>query len=380
MRRTFRGGLSGLVLALLILFPVPTLLAQDWVGRGRAHGQVVDSQGNPIEGAEVTLHLPDRPEAGPDPVITGKDGRWAFGGLDGQTWKVVIEKEGYMTSEGTLKVNEFSPARAVQVELEENPFAAVREGQELVDQGRYAEAREKFQEVLPKMEERQQAQVRTLIGTTHYQQGSYEAAIEAYEQALPGLSPEEQTSTRLRLGDAYLQLGDHQRARSTYEAALGTLGADGRKQVLMAIARSYDLEDDREMAIETVQRILEQNPDDVQALQLIADLLGREGRQEEAQEYLDRIPENQELPPDMLLNQGIRFFNEQKLDRALENFDRVIRQDPDTADAYYYRGLAYLNQGNNDLAKADFQKLLELDPDHPNTAEVEEFLEYLESQ
>ena len=353
---------------------------QDWVGRGRAHGEIVDEQGDPIEGAKVTLHLPGRPEAGPEPQVTKKNGRWAFGGLLGGDWTVVIEKEGYMVSEGSFRVNEFAPAPALRVELTKSAFAGIQEGQSLVAQGRYAEARERFQEVLPKMDPVQQAQLHALIGTTHYHEKSFEAAIEEYETALPSLAPEDQVSVRLRLGDAYLQLGRHAEARATYEQSLANLGAEGRSQVLLAIARSYDVEGDRKSAIATVQRILETHPEDVRALQLIADLLGREGREEEAQTYLDRIPESAELPPDMLLNQGIRFYNDGELDQAIENFDRVIAQDPEHPDAYYYRGLAKLGKEELAAAKIDLAKYMELAPEGPYAAEVKEFLDYLEDQ
>lgn len=377
MRSTIGRALLCLSTAVALSLPA---VAQDWVGRGRGHGQVIDEQGEPIEGAEVTLHLPDRPDAGPDPETTDKRGRWAFGGLTGGTWVVVIEKEGYITSQGTFAVNEFQAVAPLQVELERNPYAGVQVGQDLIDQGRYAEARDEFQKVLPDMDEQQQAQLRALIGTTHFEEQDYQAAADAYEEALKGLSPEERTSVQLRLGDAYLQMESYDEARATYESALEGLEADGRRQVLVAIARSYDMEGDRERAVETFERILADDPENVQALQLAADLLSREGREEEAQEYLDRIPEEQELPADMLLNQGIRFYNEQKLDQALSNFDRVLGQDPEMADAYYYRGLVYLNKGENAQARADFEKLLELDPGSQYASDTEQFLQYLEEQ
>lgn len=377
MRWNFGRAFPCLALVLALAAPAA---AQDWVGRGRAHGQVVDQDGEPVEGAKVTLHLPGRPDAGPEPKLTGENGRWAFGGLTGGNWTVVIEKEGYVTSEGSFAVNEFAPARPLRVELESDPFAGIQQGQDLIDQGRYTEARERFQAVLPDMDPHQQAQIHALIGTTYFQEKDYEGAIREYDAALPGLAPDEQLSVRLRLGDAYLQLGRYDEARATYEQSLELLGAEGRGQVLLAIARSYDMEGDRDRAIEAVQRILTDDPDNVQALQLIADLLSREGRAEEAQEYLDRIPEDQALPADMLLNQGIRFYNEGKMDRALENFDRVIQQDPSLADAYYYRGLVYLGKGENASARADLEKHLELAPDSQYAAEVKEFLQYLQSQ
>lgn len=366
---------SILVLAALAAAP---LGAQDWAGRGRAQGQVKDEEGNPVEGAKISLHRPESPDAGPEPVLTKENGRWAVGGLMGGPWTVVIEKEGFSTSEGSFNVNEFAPAQPLVVELQRNPFDAINVGQDLIDQGKYAEARARFEKVLPEMDEHQQAQLHALIGTTYYAEKNFAAAREAYEKALPGLSPEEQTSVRLRLGDSYLQLGEYDAARAAYEEVLGQLEGEGRAQVLLAIARSYDQQGQRDRAIETVQRILEQDPADVQALQLIADLLSRAGREEEAQSYLDRIPEDEALPADMLLNQGIRFYNDAEYDKALSNFDRVIQQDPKLADAFYYRGLAYLAQEKNAEAAADLAKYIELAPDGQYADQAREFLEFLQ--
>jgi len=359
-----------LVLSFALLLLAVPVAAQDWAGRGRALGRVVDQQGDPIEGAKVTLHLPDRPEAGPDAIYTKKNGRWA----------VVIEKEGYVTSEGSFQVNEFGTAKPLQIELKKNPFDSVRVGQDLIDQGKYAEARDKLREALPDMDEHQKAQIGALIGNTYYQEGNYAEATQTYEQAMTGLSPEEQTSIRLRLGDSYLQQGQFDKARQTYQATLPALGPEGKQQVLLAIARTYDQEGDRDQAIASVQKILEISPENVQALQLIADLLSRQGKEEEAQKYLDQIPEDEELPADILLNQGIRFYNQQKLDQAMDNFQRVIRQDPNLSDAYYYRGLVYLNKEQNEDAAADFHKLLELAPDSQYASDAKQFLEYLEPQ
>jgi tetratricopeptide (TPR) repeat protein len=382
--KTWKTALSAA--ALLLLIAALPAAAQDWVGRGRANGRVTDQNNKPIAGAKVTLHLPGRPDAGPTPLTTDKHGRWSYLGLTGGTWAVVIQAEGYKDSTGTFEVDEFNPSKPVDVQLEKNPFDLVQQGQDLIDKGNFDEARAKFEAALPDMDPHQKAQVQALIGTTYYQQKNFEQARAAYEKALPGLEAKEKTGVQLRLGDSYAQQGQFDKARQVYEQTLQALPPDSQSQVLLAVARSYDQEGNRDKAVETVKRILDTSPDNVQALQLIADLLSRQGKEEEAQEYLDKIPDTAELPPDMLLNQGIRFYNEstkggdqKKLDQAMDNFQRVIKQNPDMADAYYYRGLVYLNQGKDALAKADFQKLLKLDPDSQYAKDAKDFLKYLES-
>jgi|GEM_PF-685786 len=374
--RIWKTTLS-LVLFLVLAIPVT---AQDWAGRGRASGRVLDPDNNPVAGAKVTLSLPGRPDAGPKPLTTDKKGRWSYLGLAGGSWHVTIEAEGYKISEGNFNVDEFQVTKPLVINLTPNPYAAITEGQGLIDQGKYDEARAKFEKVLPEMPPPQQAQIHALIGSTYYEQRQYPAAVQEYEKALPDLSDKDAVSVRLRLGDAYLQQKQYDKARSTYEATLSTLGAEGREQVLIAIARSYDMQDRRDDAVKTLQRILEKDPQNVRALQLIADLLSRSGKEEEAQKYLDQIPDTEELPADMLLNQGIRFYNQQKLDQALSNFQRVIKQDPSNGDAYYYRGLVYLAQSKNAEAKTDFEKLLQLEPDSQYASDAKQFLDYLDKQ
>ena len=62
---------------------------------------------------------------------------------------------------------------------------------------------------------------------------------------------------------------------------------------------------------------LESSPGNVAVLQLIADLLGRAGRDEEAQAYLAQLPADAKLPPDMLLNVGIQKYNDGDLEGVL---------------------------------------------------------------
>lgn len=365
--------------ALVLALAAQPLAAQQWAGRGRAQGLVKDAEGNPLEGVEVTLTYGDT-EDGPDPITTNEDGRWAIGGLAGGSWKALLEKEGYVTAQGPLYVNEFGASKLLEVTLDPNPFAVIDTGEELYEQGRYAEARAAYEEALPKLEEDGAARLRSRIGDTYLAEGDTTQARAEYEQALPYIPGEEQAHIRIQMAKSYEQDQSWSAAREQYEQVLPLLGPDGQAQVLLQIARTHDIEEDRAGAIAALERALAADPDNAPALQLIADLLAREGRDEEAEAYLARLPEDAELPPDMLLNAGIRDYNANKMEEALAQFDRVVKQDPELADAYYYRGLVHLNLQHNDLAKADFERLLELAPNHPNAAEAREFLDFLSSQ
>lgn len=320
-----RFCVKALLVATLALAAGGPSLAQSWAGKGRLQGTVKDEAGNPVEGAKVTLRQGSgRVEAeapGPEPILTDKKGKWSVLGLAQGAWGILIEKEGFIPSEGQVKVNEFGPAQPINVTLKVIP-----------------------KEVIEK-QERESAT------------GQAKLAIEK--------------------GNLLLTQDKYAEARSEYEQALAKLEVQFHPMVLRAIANTYFKEEKTDQAVAMLKKALEIAPDEPESLQLIVTLLVSAGREAEAQTYMAKLPSGVKIDPNTLLNLGIKAFNEQKLDEALAQFNRVVAENPTMPEAYYYRGLVYLNQGKNALAKADFQKLLEIDPNHPLAAEARDFLKSL---
>ncbi len=365
----------GLILAIASL----PLAAQDWAGKGRAQGLVKDEAGNPVVGATITLRFPaNGPIGGPEPLVTNEKGRWSFLGMQGGSWKVLIDKEGFLPSEGTLYVNEFQPGKAVVITLERDLASSIQKGEELLGAGEFAAARVEYEKAMPAMDDVGKARLRSRIGDTYMMEGDFEAARAEYKACLPFIAPEEQTHIRLQMANSYQQEGNYDEARSEYQAILPSLSPEGQAQVLRTVAQGYGMQGDNAAAIETLERVVELAPGDPTVLQLLADLLMREDRGDEAEKYMDMLPEDVELPTDMVLNMGIRLYNEGSMGEALEYFEQAVEENPEEPEARYYRGLTYLSQGRNDDAKADFHKLLEIDPDSSHRTEVEEFLSFLE--
>ncbi len=369
--------LAALSLLIIVAAAVPAA-AQDWKGRGRVEGVVTTEDDKPIEGVKVTLHPANDPENGPEPLYTNKKGRWSYLGLAGGTWRIVLDREGYMGSEGTVQVSEFARGKPVVVKLRANPFAGIGRGDELLEQKDYAGARKEYETALPLLPPEQQVRLRARIGDTYFEQGDVDSALGVYQAIVGELEPSERAHVVLRLADIQARRGNLAAARARYEEAVPLLGPGDRGAVLVSIAQTHDQEGNRAQAIATLERALEQSPDNVPVLQLIADLLSREGRDEEAEAYLARLPEDVKLPSDMVLNLGIRLYNEGQVDEAMPHFERAVEENPKLPDAYYYRGLVYLSRQENAAAKADFLKLLELAPKHAKADEVRDFLSYLE--
>lgn len=321
-----------LLAALLLLAAGVPVQAQSWAGKGRLQGQVKDESGKPVQGATVTLRKgTDRvdPKAdGPAPIKTDKNGKWSILGLTSGAWGVLIEKEGYIPSEGQLSVNEFTVAQPINVTLKVVPKevvqqaqqqsaagqakAAIERGNGLLAEGKFADARAAYQEGMAKLQEQKEAQ---------------DPAIQA--------------------------------------------------SILRAVADTYFREGKTDQAVDTLKQALTLVPDDPVTLQLLVNLLVGANREAEAKTYMDKLPQGTKVDANTLLNIGIKSFNDGKMDQALSQFDRVVKENPDLSDAYYYRALVYLNQGKNAEAKADLQKLLQMDPNSKYAKDAKEFLKDL---
>jgi tetratricopeptide (TPR) repeat protein len=312
-------ALSTFVLVVLLAGALAPAWGQDWLGRGRAQGRVLDPEGNPVEEAQITLRIGDAEGSGPDVILTDKKGRWSFLGLEGGTWTVRIEKKGYLVSEGEFPISEFGVNPPIVVKLKNIPEEVIREAMGA-----------KIQEALDR-------------------------------------------------GNALMAEGKPAEARAAYEEILADLEPQQQPAVIMGIARAYYQEDDLPQTEASLQRALAIDPDNVDALKLLSSLLMTAGREEEAKVYMDRLPEGEALHADAYLNLGIDSYNEGDLEAALVEFEKVIASFPDNASGYYYRGLVFLAQGDTERSADDFEKLLELEPDGDRADEAREFLEHLRS-
>ena len=307
-----------LILLVLLAATVPAM-AQDWKGRGRLNGVVVDENNEPVVGATVTITWKETGQ-GPDPMITSKKGRWATLGLGGGLWKIKIVKEDYLISEGQAPVREaqIGPGQTLRIILKPIPI------------------------------EQKQADL----------------------------------SAILEEGNVLLQAGDFPSARTKYEEVLAEIeaGEAGRGQILRAIARTHYQEGNPDLAITSLKQTLAEFPGDADTLQLLIGLLTAEERNEEAETYIAQLPEGAKLDSNIALNRGIEHYNAGEMEPALEAFQRVIADHPESPEGYYYRGLVFLSQGKSEEAITDFTKMLEIAPEHPNASEATEFLKYLQSQ
>jgi tetratricopeptide (TPR) repeat protein len=315
-----------LLMVLLVVAGVP-VWGQSWAGKGRLQGQIKDESGKPVEGATIILRngtgQVDPKAEGPKSVTTDKNGKWSILGLTGGPWGILIQKPGFMDSEGQVKVNEYAIAQPLVITLKAPPKEVMQQAQQ--QNNAAAEAKGALER-----------------GNNLLQQGKYAEARAAYEEGMNKLSPEER--------------------------------APLQNSVNLAVADAYYKEGKTDQAIETLKKTLAVTPDDPDTLKLIVSLLAASGKEEEAKTYMAKLPQGTQIDPAISLNVGIKAFNAGKMDAALKEFNDVIANNPNLPEAYYYRAMVYLGKQQNKEAKADLQKLLQLDPNNKFASDAKEFL------
>ena len=345
-------ALLSTLLLLLVLLPATPADAQDWAGRGRLQGSVKDEQGQPVMGAKVTL-FQGEPGRGPASFETNKKGKWSFLGLGGGLWNVLVEQENMVPSEGTVSVSEFGANTPVNIVIRAIP-------KETLQANSAAAAIQQLD-----------------VGNTLLGEGKFAEARAEYEAALELLEPDQHHLVKIGIANTYLNEGDAAKAVTLLEPLLVDNASD--LQLQRSLARAYYSAGQIDKSLDTLKAMVDADPNDLDGLRLLIDLLVRAEREEEAQSYMARLPEGEKLSSDTVLNTGIKLYNNGELDKALEAFNRAVTDNPELPEAFYFRGLSHLGKQQNDLAKADFQRFLELAPDHAQAGEAKEFLSYLES-
>jgi tetratricopeptide (TPR) repeat protein len=158
-----RRAAASAVLAAALIVLASSALAQDWRGKARVDGWVKDKNGKGIPGATVTL---SRPKGGGTSVKANDKGYWAMLGLAGGAWNIDVSANGYETRKVNVSLSEASRIPPMEIQLEPavaaapasgaaapnqaaaEVKAAVEEGNRLLTEKKYAEARSHYEKAL----------------------------------------------------------------------------------------------------------------------------------------------------------------------------------------------------------------------------------------
>ena len=231
-RRLYRR-LSCQILQILL---VTAANAQIWAGQAEVRGLVLDLDGRPIPGAEVTLLSIDQPGLGPGSVRTDERGRFRVDGLAETRWRLVIEARDFISVDGWV---EASNGRSAAVEVWMRPLAEatpafaesstsvvrwLEKGNTLLDQGRYAEARREYEKALGALPRSSWPEILRSTARTHYLEGDPDEAIRHLEWAMT-VDPEDLLSSRL-YSNLSEQLGQGAQAQRFIDSLKGKTVAE----------------------------------------------------------------------------------------------------------------------------------------------------------
>ncbi len=304
------------------------LSAQQGRGRGRLRGQVHDEVGNPIEGVKIVAqHLQYKTTF---TSKSNKKGNWAVAGLGTGSFRISASKEGYETASHDMAVSQFSKQnppvaftlKKAQVAAEmnmpvieqEGAVVLFKEGIDLYDQEKYAEAALKFEEFIEKNPT--VYQVNLNIGRCYLEIGEYDKAIEAFTKILE-IAKEEEESIK---------------------------NNEGTARALAGIGETYFKQGNLEKASEYFRQAIDIFPDD------------------ETQAF----------------NVGEIYFNQSETDKAIEYFLLAVKINESWAPPHRQLGYAYLNKGMYKLAVDSLKKFVELAPDDPQTENIKNLIPNLE--
>jgi tetratricopeptide (TPR) repeat protein len=290
----------------LVLFALPA------AAQGMIQGTVLDAQGQPVDGAKITIEQSDGVTRKFE-TKTDKKGAFIQIGLQSAGYKVTAEKD-KLTATANTRVSQRGPA-SVRLVLGggagNDPGVAAKT----------AELRKAFDE-----------------GVAQSRAGQYDASIESFNKAL-AVNPNCQDCL-YNIGYAYAQKKELDKAEENY-----------KKAILV-------------------------KPDYAEAYNGLANIYNAQRKFDEAAAASAKANELTASTPgglaggnaDSLYNQGVILWNSGKIPDAKKSFEQAIAANPNHAESHYQLGMALVNEGKLAEAATEFNSYLKLAPDGPNAA------------
>jgi tetratricopeptide (TPR) repeat protein len=295
----------GCIAGALLLVP-SLLLAQG--AQGRIKGMISDSKGRPIKGAKITVTCPEIPKFHRE-VISDDQGKWATLVVDGtKQYTFHVAAAGYQEGEqiakprlaDTLELNftltslEDLRAVAQQAQLEQPGIKQLREGQELAEEGKTAEARAKYAEAVAAKPDLYLAW--ELMGDIDQKAGKNDDALAAAEKCL-AIKPEFPQCLALGMNAAQAKKDNalFQKYAAAYKNANPTDPVVYFNEAVPLINKGDDAK-----ARPLLEKALEADPNYADAMFQLGMVLFRSGETPKAKELLQKFiaaaPNHKEVP------------------------------------------------------------------------------------
>jgi tetratricopeptide (TPR) repeat protein len=314
MVRRMNGRLPWLVacVAGLILTLAIPAAAQS---TGMIKGVVKDAQGQPVDGAKVSIDMTEGVSRHFE-TKSNKKGEFIQIGLQGGPYKVTAEKDKLISNTAEVRVSISRPAEANLVLGAGNAAAASKEAA-----AKNAELKKTFEE-----------------GVAASRAGNHDEAI----------------------------------AKFTASAAINESCYD----CYYNIAFSESQKKDYDKAEAAYKKAIEIKPDYAEAYSGLANVYNATRKFDQAATASAKAMELSGGAAaaggggnaDAMFNQGVILWNAGKIPEAKKQFEGAIAANPNHAESHYQLGMALVNEGNLAGATTEFETYLKLAPEGPNAA------------
>jgi tetratricopeptide (TPR) repeat protein len=202
------------------------------------------------------------------------------------------------------------------------------------------------------------AEIHSNLGAALAGEGHYADAIAAYERALK-IKPNAQVS--LNLGLAYYKAGQLARAIATLNKL--HQAQPNNMQALIVLADCHLRLGQNKQVIDLLTPARNADPENATFNYLLGTALVRDGQIAQGQIVIDKILKNGDSAQARLL-MGTTKMMVNDFAGALQDFAKAVELDPNLPEAYSYYGQALLSTGDQAAATKAFQRELESDPNN----------------
>jgi len=298
------------ILGLIILFSVSSF-SQDYMGKARTQGIVLDEEGNPIEGVRVKLTWVKTNSS--LEKITDSKGEWKASWIRGGDWNIDFEKMGYVPKNISTNFTEVAKNPTITITL--------------------VKAEEVFiSDVLKEDFDK---------GITLYEEAKYAEAVEVFKGILEGYP--DAYMMNMSIGDCYFQMEDYDQAEVYYLKHLES--EPDNSDVIIAIGNCYGNRGDNETALEWYKKIDMDDIKDPVVLYNIGVFFYNSSQFNDAMLSFKKALEIKEDLLDALYQLGLAHLALGNRDGALAEFEKYLTFDRDSEKADQVRGfIEYLKK------------------------------------
>jgi tetratricopeptide (TPR) repeat protein len=303
---------SALILGLILVLAASSLLsAQDWKGKGRLGGLILDQSGAPIEGVKVKLFSLKAQEG--TEVLTDKSGRWMAAWIRSGGWNVDFEKIGYAPKKIVIEISESKKNPDVEIRLDKIEGLVITDevkdlltrGNELFDKNDYAGALALYQDILAKYPDAHPVYMN--VGNCHFAEEKYDLAEQSYIKLLE--KDPKNVNAVIAVGNCYANRGDSAKAMEWYS----------------------------KLEFEKI--------DDPTVLYNLGTSYYNNAKFEDALKFYQKAVEKQKESTDAMFQLGLTYLNLQKNAEAIAMFEDYLKVDATSARADQVRAfLDYLKK------------------------------------